>query len=236
MDNESSVKSGGAGAQIAVGLLVVVAGVLFLLDNLGYLGFRNALSFWPVAFIVGGASLMLNEDRRNGRVMGPILIAVGIAMLLQRMGLVDISWRIVWPLLLIVVGGLIVYRTLGGGRGRRTIDKDGAAAGNLVDITAILGGVERRIATPDFRGGEVTALMGGCELDLRACGIVQEAELNVFAVWGGITIKVPADWTVVMNGTPVMGGFTQKTAPAPDNGKRLVVTGYAVMGGVDVRN
>lgn len=236
MDNDVTTKSPSTGAQVGVGLLVVALGVLFLLDNLGFLGFRHALSFWPVAFIVGGASLMVNDDRRNGRITGPILIGVGIVMVLQRMGLFDVSWRIVWPLVLIGAGGLIVYRTLGGGHKRVRIDKEGAAAGNLVDVTAILGGVERRIATQDFRGGDITALMGGCELDLRGAGIVNEAVLNVFAVWGGVLIKVPVDWTVVMNGTPVMGGFSQKTVAPPDNGKRLVITGYAVMGGVDVRN
>jgi hypothetical protein len=33
-----------------------------------------------------------------------------------------------------------------------------------------------------------------------------------------------------------MGGFTEKTARPPDNSKRLIVTGYAIMGGVEVRN
>lgn len=235
MDNRTEGKSPNAAAQIVVGVLVAAAGVLFLLDNLGFLGFRHALSFWPVAFILGGASLMVSEDRRNGRTTGPILIGIGIVLLLQRMGLFEISWRVVWPLLLIVAGGLIVYRTLGT-RGRVNLDKLGAGDDSIIDVTAIMGGVERRIATPDFRGGEVTALLGGCALDLRASNLAREAVLNVFTFWGGITIKVPPEWTVVLNGMPVMGGFSQKTAPAPDGGKRLVITGYAIMGGVDVRN
>jgi hypothetical protein len=41
--------------------------------------------------------------------------------------------------------------------------------------------------------------------------------INVFAIWGGINIKVPPDWTVVLQGTPMMGGFDEKTAPPPDN-------------------
>jgi len=103
-------------------------------------------------------------------------------------------------------------------------------------VVAILGGVERRITTPDFRGGEITAVMGGCALDLRESSILKEAVLNVFTIWGGINIKVPPDWTVVLNGTPVMGGFSEKTISAPNGDKRLVITGYAVMGGVEVRN
>jgi hypothetical protein len=45
-------------------------------------------------------------------------------------------------------------------------------------------------STPDFRGGELTAVMGGIELDLRNAGLQNEATLNVFAMWGGIELKI----------------------------------------------
>jgi predicted membrane protein len=233
MANESKHAFG----QVVVGLLVVAMGVLFLLDNLGYVGLRHALSFWPIAFIVAGASMLVSQEERKGHVSGLVLIGVGLVLLLKHMGLIYVSWNMVWPLLLILAGGLILFRTMGGGRSPRvSLDKAGAAADDTIDITAILGGVERRIVSPDFRGGEISALLGGCELDLRGCSIVKEAVINVFTVCGGITIKVPADWTVVLDGVPVAGGFSQKTAVAPDTGKRLVITGYAIMGGVEVRN
>jgi len=223
--------------QVVVGLLVVAMGVLFLLDNLGYLSMRHALSFWPIAIIVAGASMLASQEKRDGQFSGLLVIGVGLVVLLKHMGVFYISWHMVWPLLLIVGGGLILFRTLGGGRAPRvSLDKAGASAENTIAITAILGGVERRIVSADFRGGEISALLGGCELDLRGCSIVKEAVINVFTVCGGISIKVPADWTVVLDGVPVAGGFSQKTAVAPDTGKRLVITGYAIMGGVEVRN
>ena len=233
MANESNRALG----QVVVGLLVVAMGVLFLLDNLGYVGLRHAISFWPIAFIVGGASMLVSQEQRNGHFSGVVLIGVGVVLLLRHMGLFYISWNMVWPVLLILAGGLILFRTMGGGRSRRvSLDKAGATPDNAIDITAILGGVERRVATPDFRGGEISALLGGCELDLRECSIVKEAVINVFTVCGGISIKVPADWTVVLDGVPVAGGFAQKTVAAPGSGKRLIITGYAIMGGVEVRN
>jgi predicted membrane protein len=78
--------------------------------------------------------------------------------------------------------------------------------------------------------------MGGCELDLRHASIQGEAVLNVFAMWGGIEIKVPEDWVVSMQGTPILGGFSEKTMVSKDTSKRLVIRGYAIMGGVEVRN
>jgi predicted membrane protein len=233
MANESNRAAG----QVVVGLLVVATGVLFLLDNLGYVSFRHALSFWPIAFIVAGVSMMVSQEQRNGHVTGLLLVVAGVLLLLRHMGLIFLSWNLVWPVLLIVGGGLILFRTMGGGRSHRvSLNKAGATPSNTIDVTAILGGVERRIVAPDFRGGEITALLGGCDLDLRDCSIAGDAVVNVFTVAGGITIRVPSDWTVVLDGVPVAGGFSQKTVVPPDTAKRLIITGYAVMGGVEVRN
>jgi hypothetical protein len=92
------------------------------------------------------------------------------------------------------------------------------------------------VASQSFRGGDVTAILGGCALDMRSASIEGEAVLNVFAFMGGVTIKCPPDWTVVLHGSPILGGFEEKTAHPAAATKRLVVTGYAIFGGVEVRN
>jgi hypothetical protein len=225
-----------ASSQVVLGLLVVGMGVLFLLDNLDILNFRHAIGFWPLVFIVAGCAALFGNGPRSGNYMGGVLIAVGVLMILSRLGYFYISWSTLWPLVMIALGGLVLYRSLGPGRVARTSGVAGAGADNVVDIVAVLGGFERRVSVPDFRGGEITAVMGGCALDLREASIVKEAVINVFTIWGGINIKVPPDWTVVLNGTPLMGGFSEKTVTPPDGSKRLVITGYAIMGGVEVRN
>ena len=225
-----------ATSQVVLGLLVVGMGVLFLLDNLDILDFRHAIGFWPLVFVVAGCVALFGNGPRSGNYMGGVLIAIGLLMILGRMGYFYISWGTLWPLVMIALGGLVLYRSLGPGRVARHAAVAGAGPDNVVDIVAVLGGFERRVSAQDFRGGEITAVMGGCALDLREASIVKEAVINVFTIWGGINIKVPPDWTVVLHGTPLMGGFSEKTATPPDGSKRLVITGYAIMGGVEVRN
>jgi predicted membrane protein len=225
-----------ASSQVVLGLLVVGMGVLFLLDNLDILNFRHAIGFWPLAFIVAGCVALFGNGSRSSNYMGGVLVAIGALMIAGRMGFFYISWGTLWPLVMIALGGLVLFRSLGPGRVARPGLADGAGTDNVVDVVAVLGGFERRVTTSDFRGGEITAILGGCELDLREASIVKEAVINVFAIWGGINIKVPPDWTVVLNGTPLMGGFSEKTVAPPDASKRLVITGYAIMGGVEVRN
>ena len=67
---------------------------------------------------------------------------------------------------------------------------------------AILGGVNRGNNSRDFRGGDLTAIIGGCEIDLRQAAINGEAAIDMFAMWGGIEMKVPEDWAVASRVTP----------------------------------
>jgi predicted membrane protein len=226
-------------SQVILGILVVGMGLLFLLDNLDIFDYHRAIAFWPAAFILFGVIKLLDTQSPNGVLVGVILIGVGVVMTVNRLGIFYINMRVLWPLVIIFIGGAVIYRAV---NGRRQIGKPVAATDRceggdaVVDITAILGGFDRRITTPAFRGGEVTAMMGGCMLDLRGSSIEGEAVLNVFVLMGGITLKVPPDWTVALNGTPIMGGFEEKTITAPNNDKRLIIRGYAIMGGVEVRN
>jgi predicted membrane protein len=107
-----------------------------------------------------------------------------------------------------------------------------------VNAFAVLGGVQQSNNSQDFRGGESSAIMGGCEIDLRQASIQEEeAVINTFAMWGGIKIKVPPTWNVIVQGVPFLGGFDDKSVkPADRSAKRLVVKGTAIMGGVEVTN
>jgi len=236
----------GMTSQVLMGVLVIAVGLLFLLDNLDIIDLHDALAFWPMIFIFAGVAKLLDTTSPNGYLLGLAGIGVGVLMILQRLGIVYFSWRAAWPLILIGVGLMVVYRAMTGQRtarfgvavidGKDKMQDTADLATQTVDVTAVLGGYESRVHSQDFRGGEVTAVMGGCALDLRGASIAGEAVIHVFAFWGGVTLKVPPDWTVVLEGTPIMGGFEEKTIAPPDNSKRLVVRGYAIMGGVEVRN
>ncbi|SEO03660.1 Predicted membrane protein [Duganella sp. CF517] len=229
-------------SQMAIGIAVIVIGLLFLVDNLGWIDLDFRRHLLPTALIFFGILKLLQTRTSSGKLTGGGLIAAGLLIFLGRSGLFDISWHSLWPILLIVFGVAVVFKS-GTGRsvfrqhaGGAKPDPDSEFDQMGVDITSFMGAFKRRIITADFRGGEITALMGGCDLDLRQSSINGEAVLNVFSLFGGVTIKVPVDWTVVLQGTPIMGGFEEKTAPPATPGKVLYVRGYAIMGGLEVRN
>ncbi|MEJ2217465.1 MAG: DUF1707 domain-containing protein [Gemmatimonadota bacterium] len=118
-------------------------------------------------------------------------------------------------------------------------DEDRRAAADSV-VVAILGGsrkVGRWRPPPHLHA---VAFWGGVVLDLRDA-ILPEGrfEVSAFAVMGGVDIIVPPDLPVETNGIALLGGFDQaaETAYGDDDegGPRLVVSGFALMGGVSVK-
>jgi predicted membrane protein len=164
-------------------------------------------------------------------------MAIGTWLLLEQTALVTLSFWVMWPTLLVFFGGFLVWQGLSGPRAPRRHAEANADANARVTAIAVLGSVVRGNNSSAFRGGEVTAVMGGCELDLRHAAIDGEAVLEVFALWGGIEIRVPEDWTVVSRVTPLLGGVDDTTRPPQSASRhRLVVRGFVVMAGVEIKN
>jgi predicted membrane protein len=220
--------------QALFGLMVIVIGVLFTLDNLEIIDARDYLQYWPAGLVAVGV-LKLYHAVRGGRgwLGGLFFVSIGAWMLIEQIVYFRIDARDVMPLFLVFLGGYMVWRGFGGrGRGRVV---DGQADFSAL---AIMGGVVRKSNAPAFRGADLTAVMGGCEIDLRQASIAPgtEAVIDVFAFWGGIDIKVPEDWTVVSRVVPIMGGIEDKTHAPQTPDKRLVIRGMLVMGGCSVKN
>ena len=239
-------------SQMLIGAAVIIAGFLFLIDNLGWIDLDMHVHFWPFVLMVVGASTLAQAPRRGSgaAVAGIFMIGFGALALLKGLGLIYISWRVIFPIGIIAVGLMMVFRA----NKRKQADTGTAMAGSaaddtsffhvaggetgerVLDLTAILGGFQRKVTTQDFRGGDLTSVMGGIDLDMRTASLNGTAVLNVFALMGGISLKVPTDWMVELEGTPILGGFDEKTMQPKDASKRLVIRGTAIMGGVEIRN
>jgi len=218
-------------SRVFFGLVVVAIGVLFTLDNLGVVAAREVLRFWPVIFIAIGATSLSDAGRTGRHVSGLIWIFVGVWLLLHEFHYVRFQPWDLWPLLLVFIGVSILWRALAPSPAR------GADEASVVRALAVMSGVHRKIMSRDFKGGDATAVMGGCKLDFRSAAIgAQPAALDVFAFWGGVEIVVPETWAVDVRAMPVLGGVDNRTRAPSDATQHLVVTGTIVMGGVEVKN
>jgi hypothetical protein len=103
---------------------------------------------------------------------------------------------------------------------------------------AVWSAADRKVLSQEFRGGDVTAVMGGADIDLRGARAVPEgAVLEILAVWGGVDLKVPEHWRVVNQATVVMGAIEDKTKlPPVESTQTLIIRGFVMMGGVEIKN
>lgn len=217
--------------QLIAGLVLAGLGVLFTLDNLDLVQARDVLRYWPVVLLLVGVSQILQARSTAGMVGGSIWILFGGLLLGERLNLVSNALRL-WPLFLVGIGGYVIWQSFSR---RETRPIDGS---DRVSAVAVLGGVDRRVVSKNFVGGDVTAFMGGGKVDLREATLAPGAEaiLDVTAMMGGFEIKVPETWDVLVEIVPFMGGYEDKTRhPTDPAAPRLRVRGFVMMGGVEIR-
>lgn len=221
--------------RLVIGLAIMTGGLVLALDSLGVLDSGAVFRFWPLVLVAVGVVKWASPPHQGQA--AAVWVAAGLGFLLVTLGHMPVSR--VWALVLFFVGANIAWRAL-----RPPLPRVAGGAESF-DMVAVLGGANTATSAAgpggqgrDFRGGRAMAVMGGCQIDLRHSSMPEgrEAVIDAFAMWGGIEIKVPEDWEVVNRGSAFLGGFENKTRPLPGSAKRLVVTGTAIMGGVEVKN
>jgi hypothetical protein len=221
--------------QVVFGLIVIAIGVLFTLDNLNVIDASEYLRYWPAGLVALGLTKAWTASRGgHGWVGGLAFTAIGAYMLVERIAYIRIDVRDFWPLMFVSLGGYLVWRGVAGPRRPRPVDGD-----SHLSAMAIMSGINRGGNSPAFTGADLTAVMGGCEIDLRQASIATgtTAVIDVFVFWGGIDVRVPEDWTVVSRVTPLLGGVEDQTRPPQGAaGKRVEIRGTAIMGGVVIKN
>jgi predicted membrane protein len=218
--------------HLFVGALLMIIGFLFLLDTMNILDTGAIISRgWPLIILSVGLIKLMRADGAEERLSAGLWIFIGSIFFLSRMGYLPFSvWGLIWPTALIAFGFYLVVRSRFG----FNVPVDSASRFNSM---AVMGGIERKVTSQQFEGGEVTAIMGGCGIDLREASILDtEATIEVFVLAGGVEIFVPEGWSVVGKVVPIMAGFEDRTKPSSEYPKRLIIRGLILMGGVEVKN
>ena len=220
--------------RLVFGLVLVACGLMWTLENLGVPGVEQFSRWWPAALVVYGLVRITGLDGTRRVVSGSLVMLIGFYMLARELGIVRISIFRLWPVWLIIVGSILVWRSMRG----PGAEHDLSDRSSYPRPFAFMGGNARKVESQEFVGLEATAVMGGVEADLtgaRPRG--REVVAEVFAWWGGIELVVPEDWHVVSEVTPVMGGVEDSTHFAGGElATTLIVRGLVVMGGVEIRN
>ena len=252
-DNKQQTTYTGKSKGGLFGLLLILAGVLFLAFNFGWLdpSLRYILFSWPMIFVVF-AFIALSKKEYWGIVFWLVLAAF---FLLPRIAAVypdmlpgiDKNFaRDYWPVMLIVIGLAIILRMSFGKKllcrqkSHRHIEFNQIEGTSGVYVRKVIfGGNEDIFLEPIFRGGKIEVVFGGVELDLRRTTLPEgDTHLSIEAVFGGIKLYLPNDWVVVPQIDAILGGVDNKRfSPVvqAEPSRRLIITGEVIFGGCELR-
>ncbi len=228
-------------SHLLLGSLIILVGVVALLDNLDIINAWEVFRFWPVIFILLGYFKIRDAMTVMGRIIGLVFVGIGVLLILNQFYYIHFYFWDWWPVILILIGaGLLMNRPSMRGRASGgTSSQDGPTDSDaVISLFAFMSGFKRLCTSQEFRGGELTAIMGGCEIDLRQ-SVMKDASatITIFAFWGGITIKVPKEWSVSVQGVPILGGIEDKTTTVQsDQRRQLIIRGQVIMAGAEVTN
>lgn len=218
-----------------LGILFVIVGGAWLLDSLDIIpDIPHYLISWRSLLIIIGLFLILVRRKFEP---GIILIAIGSIFILQDLNILEwrIIWQFLWPIIIVIIGASLILR-------RRGFDKGGEAAydQHYIDEYSFFGGREIMVTSQEFKGGKITAMFGGSSIDLRNADLALGThKLDVFAMFGGTSLVVPPDWTIQVKVFSLLGGFSDNRASAvkvvPNPDKVLIITGFVMFGGGDIK-
>jgi len=234
---EKPQRSQSVTGKIAVGVVLIVLGFLLIIRNAGLMPnyFQDIIFSWQMLLIAIGFVMTLGT---GNKAPGLIVMAVGGFFILPE--IFDIpfrTYRLFWPAVLIIVGIIVISNS-------RWFRKDnwvtkGSSSDDMIDIVNIFGGGERRILSQNFQGGKISCVFGGSEIDLTRAKLGEGTnEIDISCVFGGVSFVVPPDWNVIIDVTPVLGGFSDQrkgTSSAIDMSRTLVIKGAVVFGGGEVK-
>jgi predicted membrane protein len=225
--------------RLIIGLIIIVVGASMLAENLGWFSARFLLrTLWPLALIAIGVA-MLRESTPRNRPWGWVFVVVGVWNLLDNFGWLHISvWHVLFPAILLFVGGTLVWRARHAGVSCADPIGNSDEPAEFVRTVALMSFSEIRPVSRPFRGADLSAIMGGVRIDLRDARMDGDvATLDLFGFWGGIEIYLPPDWSVSSRVTTFLGGFfdaRRATTVVPT--KTLIVRGTNIMSGIEVKN
>jgi hypothetical protein len=227
----SRTRRSGIPTQLVVGGLVILVGIVLLLDTTGLYDTRPLFDYIPSLFVLLGLYALWRGGLRN--FFGPLVVIVlAVAWQLAALDYVayDRLWDF-WPLFLVLFGLSLVFSHVRGGSNE--VAKDSLTS------FVVFGGTGKRSTSKSFTGGDLTALFGGTELDLRDAAIDDPpAHLNVIAMFGGVEVTVPREWNVQLDVLPILGGASDERPRRESEHDEvdLVVSGFAAFGGVSIED
>lgn len=243
------VKSSG---RVLSGLVIIIIGLAFLLDNIGLNIPHWVFSFWTFLIALG----IFIGVRRNFKGVGwLILILIGVYQTVDDMGFdFDVS-KYALGFGLVIIGAFLILKPkdkksfkdnlksefrgeVGEDAKFNAADKN-ANSNDIIDVTAVFGGSNQTVYSKNFRGGDITTVFGGADIIMTQADFNDSVSLDVTAIFGGIKLIVPPNWAIKSNVSAIFGSVEDKRGhmlPIDQMQKTLILDGTVLFGGIEIKS
>lgn len=221
-------------SRIILGILFIGFGTLFLLDNYNIINFSFPFQIfdWRNILFIIGAFLLANSRFQPGL----ILIAIGLIGHFPEF----------WPLLLVILGLSIIFKpkynkNKSHNKGLYNPNPNNLNINEYIDDTSIFGGGKKIIKSENFKGGKITAILGGSDIDLYDSKLAEGINyLEILCIFGGCTLHLPKEWNVEFDVIPILGGFTDSRRKVPNlvynPNSKIIIKGTCLFGGFEIKD
>lgn len=249
------------GGKVMAGLILVTIGVVVLVAKLDLFFLPRWLFSWKMLLIAIGLFLGFRHNFQKPGWL--ILVLIGTVFLIQdAVDGFDLHIYF-WPIMLIGLGVWIMLKprrdyprqfdrkrevseTEAGPdytKSHRFSSGDAAnstySTEDIVDVTAIFGGIKKNIISKNFMGGEVVSVFGGTELNLSQADIQHPVMLEATQIFGGTTLIIPPHWQIKSEMVAILGGIDDKRVVRPggyDPTKVIILKGTTLFGGLQIKS
>lgn len=244
--------------QVLLGIFIVIIGAVFLMRQTG-VDFPFWFFTWPVLLIALG---LLGAIKHNFRPGGHYaLLVVGGVFLADRLIPGTSIRNFAFPILIMVVGIWLIikpkthHKRFGQWRNRdrmnewrsdiggKTADEyadpylnDGS---DFIDSTSFFGGVKKIVLSKNFKGGDISNIMGGTEILLTQADIQGRVVIDTTNIFGGTKLIIPSTWDVQSDVVTIFGGVDDKRKMTSDPlqpNKIIQLTGLCIFGGIEIKS
>jgi predicted membrane protein len=228
----------------AFAVVIIVAGCLLLLFNIGFISsdLKDIFFSWQMLLIVIGIISLLSSDNHTP---GYVLISIGAIFLLPEIFHFTFSVsHLIIPAILIAIGIILLLKRIPSRTGHQYFpgnqDIPQPLENGYVHEENFFSGSKQRFDQEVFRGGHISCVFGGSELDLTRTTLAEgNNALDNTTIFGGVTLIVPSDWKIILRTTSIFGGFTDKRMHIKESGdtsRVLVIKGSTIFGGGEIKS
>ncbi len=216
-----------------IGLILVILGLLLLLNNFKILNPKVGDIFlsWPMVLVAIGIVSLVGKNYSSAF----IFIFIGCFFLAPRIFDIDIKYRqLLWPLIIIFSGLAILFQQWSSkykNIGNNKIYSD------FIDEFNIFSSKHHSHNSQIFKGGRISCVLAGTTVDFSGAELYDITTiLHITSFIGSVKLLIPSNWMIKNDLTNVLGGISlqNKASISYADDKKLVITGSAVLGSIEI--